>query len=154
MLLQIFKLEMPRGLSMHWGPDETVNWSNLFLPWLAASATPTLALLEGTAVAAVLSTSILPVWLNAVLWHSAPFNITPTFTSALLQLHDFDAIWVSWHDSVAFCPLAVLSWNHLMYTWLCTSFQKFVSYCPFNKINAFNIIFHKIFCSPAFHWLC
>lgn len=131
---------MLRGLSMHQGPDETVNWSNLVLSWWAASSTPIVLLLEGTAVAAALSTSILPVWCIPVLSCSAP---------SIPQLHSFLYITV-WHFAPWLPP--AFSRNYFLYAWFCTAFQQFVSNFPFNKINALDIIFHKTFCSSPFHW--
>lgn len=58
---------MPRGLSVHKGPDEIMNWSNLVLSWWAASSTHIVPLLEGTAF----STSILPVW-STLCYHAVP----------------------------------------------------------------------------------
>lgn len=131
---------MPRGLSMHKGPDETMNWSNLVLSLCSASSTHIVPLLEGTAVAAAFSTSILPVWCNLVLSCSAP---------SMPQLCSFLCI-ILWHFA-PWIPTA-FSRNYFLYAWFCTAFQQFESNFPFNKINALNIIFHKTFCSSAFHW--
>lgn len=123
-----------------------MNWSNVVPP---ACATHTLALLEGTAVAAVLSVSILPVWCNAVLLHSA---------YSVLQLHShlhFPSYAIS-----MLCGYLQVTVGHFD-LWLppagttsCTPgfalLSKYLPYCSFNKINALNILFHKIFLLTSF----
>lgn len=139
-VLQILKLEMPWCLSVHKGPGETMNWSNQVLSWWAASSTHIVPLLKGTVVAAAFSTSVLPVCCNSVLSCSAP---------SIPQLYSFLCI-TEWHFASWLPP--AFSRNYFLYTWLCTAFQQFESNFPFKDINALNVIFHKTFCSSAFHW--
>lgn len=91
-VLQILKLEMPRVLSMHQGPDETVNSSNLVLPWWAASATRTLAMPGRDSSSCSTVHLRLPPLAQSCAVAQCLINVTAAFTSALPQLCHFDAI--------------------------------------------------------------